>query len=197
MLLFFAGKPLEHAPPALVRRQTGGPCVEFQPAPLRGNGNAQGVAGKNTLRRFPVDERRLLASTAFLTGTVDLDDRPRRGEVSGGGDVLDHRFDVRAEELGRLVALLADQMEVPRMPIGWFEPRATFAEVHLSGYAGSNHPLQRAIDRRAPDPRILLADEIAEFVRAQVTLLARKDIEDAITLAGALAARRPEVRVIR
>ena len=71
---------------------------------------------------------------------------------------------------------VADQMKVSRMTIGGLEPRTTLAEVHLAGHACSDHPLQRPVDRRAADSRILAANELEELVGAQMTLLPQKDV---------------------
>ena len=62
----------------------------------------------------------------------------------------------------------ADQMEMSRMPVGRLEARAPFAEIDFAGDAGVDHPLQRAVDRRAADPRRLAADEIEQIVRAEM-----------------------------
>ncbi len=138
-----------------------------------------------------------LAGPALLAGAEDLEHGAFRGEVARRRDLLDERLDVGAEELGRAVTGVADEVEVPRMPIGRLEARAAFAEVDLAGDAGADHPLQRAVDRRAADPRILAADEVAQIVRAEVPLLAQEDAEDAVALAGALAARRAQARDVR
>ena len=139
---------------------------------------------------------------AFLAGAEDLNDGLRRVEIASGGNLLDERFDVRAQELGRTMAHVADEMEMPWMPVGRFESRATFAEIDLAGDAGVDHPLQRAVDRGAADPRVFLVDEIAQIIRAQMTLLAQKEVQDAVAFAGTLAAGRAEAgeiqgRVIR
>ena len=74
------------------------------------------------------------------------------------------------------------------------ETRSAVAEIHLARDAGADHPLQRAVHGGAPDARILATDEIAQIVRAQMTLLADEDIEDSIALGGALAAGWPQAR---
>ena len=88
---------------------------------------------------------------AVLARAVDLHHALRGGEVARGGDLLDQRLDVGAEELGRLVAGLADQMEVARVPVRGLEAEAPFAEIDLAGDAGVDHPLQRAVDGGAAD----------------------------------------------
>jgi hypothetical protein len=47
-------------------------------------------------------------------------------------------------ELERLVAGLADEVEVPRMTIRVLEPELALAEVHPPRDARLDHPLQRA-----------------------------------------------------
>ena len=112
------------------------------------------------------------------------------------GDLLEQRLDVGAEELRRAVAGGADEMEMPRMAVRGLEARPPLAEIHLAGDAGADHPLQRAVDRRAADARVLAADEIAQIVRAQMAFLADEDTENSVALRGALAARRPQARDI-
>ncbi len=85
-------------------------------------------------------------------------------------------------------------MEMPRMAIRRLETRSAVAEVHLARDAGADHPLQGAVDGGAADARILVADEIAQIVRAQMALLADEDTENAIALRGPLAAGRPQAR---
>jgi hypothetical protein len=48
-------------------------------------------------------------------------------------DLLDKRLDVGAQELERSIAGLADQMEVPGMPIRMLEPEAALAEIDFPG----------------------------------------------------------------
>ena len=87
---------------------------------------------------------------------------------------------------------VADQVEVPRMAVGGLESRTAFAEIDLAGDPGVHHPLQRAVDGRATDPGILLADEVAQIICAQMAFLAQKDIEDAVAFTGTLAAGRTQ-----
>ena len=76
------------------------------------------------------------------------------------------------------------------MPVRVLEPEPSFAEIDLAGDARIHHPLEGAIDRRAADAAIFLADEIDEVVGAEVPLLAEEHIDDEVALAGALAAGR-------
>ena len=118
-------------------------------------------------------------------------------EIARRGDLLDERLDVGAQKLGRAMAHVADEMKVSGMAVGGLESRTAFAEIDLAGDSGVDHPLQRAVDRGATDARIFPADEIAQVVRAQMTLLAQKDVEDAVALAGTLAAGRAEAGEIQ
>ena len=145
----------------------------------------------------PSMRRHLLAGAALLARAEDLDDGLCRREIARGGDLLDERLDVRAEKLGRAVADVADEMKVARVAVGRLEPRTALAEIDLAGDAGAHHPLQRAVDGGAADSRILAADEVAKIVRAQMTLLAQEDAEDAVAFAGALAAGRAQARDVR
>ena len=123
---------------------------------------------------------------------MDLQHALARREAARGRDLLDQRLDVGAEELERPVAGLADQMEVPRMPVRMLEAEAALAEIDLAGDAGVDHPLQRAVDGRAADPLILAPDQIDEIVGGEVSFLAQEHVDDEIALAGALAARGPQ-----
>ena len=46
------------------------------------------------------------------------------------------------------------------MPVGRFESRSPFAEIDLAGDAGIDHPLERAVDRRAADACVFAPDEV-------------------------------------
>ena len=87
---------------------------------------------------------------------------------------------------------VADEMKVAWVPVGRFKARSAFAEIHLAGDSGVDHPLERAIHRGAPDPGVLAAYEVAEIVGAQVALLARENIEDAVAFRRTLAAGRAQ-----
>src|SRR5688572_9007059 len=76
------------------------------------------------------------------------------------------------------------------MAVGMLKPEAAFAEIDLAGDSGIHHPLQSAIDSRAADAAIFLADELDEVIRAEVPLLAQEGIDDEVALAGALTASR-------
>ena len=68
------------------------------------------------------------------------------------------------------------------------EAKAAFAEINLPCDARIDHPLQRAVHRRAADALVFAADEINEIVGAEVPLLAEENVEDLLALAGTLAA---------
>src|SRR5450759_3469370 len=80
----------------------------------------------------------------------------------------------------------ADEVKVPRVAVGRLEARAPFPEIDFARDAGTDHPLQRAVHRRAPDARRLATDEVEEIVRADVAFLAQKHLQNAIAFAGAL-----------
>ena len=92
---------------------------------------------------------------------------------------------------------VADEMKVARMTVGRLETGPAFPKIDLAGDAGVDHPLERAVDGGATDPRILLPNEIAEVVRAQMPFLAQKEIEDAVAFAGTLAAGRTQAGKIQ
>src|SRR4051812_46472610 len=83
-------------------------------------------------------------------------------------------------------------MEVPRVPVRVLEPETAFAEIDLAGNAGVHHPLQRAVDGGAADALVLTARDVEQVVRAEVSLLSEEHIENEVTLARALGARRAE-----
>ena len=179
-------------PAARVARDGRGARVELEAAALGRDRDAQRVAREQQLRRAAVDRRRLASGPAALAVAVDLDDALARGEVARGRDLLDERLDVGAEELGRLVAGLADQMEVPRVPVRVLEAEAALAEIDLAGDARIDHPLERAVDRGAADPLVFAADDVEEIVGAEVPLLLEEHVQDEVALARPLGARRPE-----
>ena len=165
--------------------------VELQPAALGGNRNAQRVAREQQLARRAFLGRRP-PGPARLARPVDLHDALPRRKAARRRDFLDQRLDVRAEELVRAVAGLADQMKVPRMTVGVLEAEAAFAEIDLARDAGVDHPLQRAVDGGAADAVIFALDQIDEIVGAEVSLLAEEHVDDQIALARPLGAGRAE-----
>ena len=197
MLFFFTGELLEDAAAAGIGRERGGPRVELQSAPLGGNRDAQRVSRKHQLGRGSVHRRGTRPGAALLTGPEHLNDGLRRLEIAGGGNLLDERLDIRAQKFGRTVAHVADEMKMSGMPVGRLESRTSLAEIDLAGDAGVHHPLQRAVDGGATDPRVFLANKIAEIVRAQMALLTQKHIEDAVAFAGTLAAGRAQAGEIQ
>ena len=83
------------------------------------------------------------------------------------------------------------------MPVRRFESRTTFAKIDLAGDSSVDHPLERSVHRGATDPRVFLVDEVAQIICAQMTLLAQKEIQDAVAFAGTLAAGRAEAGKIQ
>ena len=134
----------------------------------------------------PSSAARRPAGAAGFARAVNLQHALPRREIARGSHFLEQRLDVRAEELERAVAVLADQMKVPRVPVGVLEAELAFAEVDLAGDAGVDHPLQRAVDGGAADPLILAADEVDEIVGGEVAFLAEKDVDDQVALARRL-----------
>jgi hypothetical protein len=95
------------------------------------------------------------------------------------------------------MAHVANEMEMSGMTVGRFEPGTTFAEIDLAGDSGVDHPLQRPVNGGATDPRVFFVDQVAQIICAQMTLLAQKEVQDAVAFAGALAAGRAEARKIQ
>jgi len=72
---------------------------------------------------------------------------------------------------------------VPRMAVRRLVPRTSLAEIHLAGNAGTDHPLERPVDRRAADAGRFAVDDVHEIVGAEMTFLAQKDLENPIAFA--------------
>jgi len=90
------------------------------------------------------------------------------------------------------MAAVADEMEVPRVPVRGLEAGAAFAEIDLPGDAGADHPLKSPVDSGSTDAWIFATDQIAKVVSAQMPFLTHEDVQDAVALAGALAAGRSQ-----
>ena len=76
------------------------------------------------------------------------------------------------------------------------ETRPPFTEVDLARQPRAHHPLQRAVDRGTPDPRVLATHGVVQVIGAEMALLPQKRTEDEIALGRALAAHRAEIRQI-
>ena len=123
---------------------------------------------------------------------MDLKNALPRSEIPGRRHFFEQPFDVRAQELERAVAGLADEMKVTGMTIGVFEPEPPFAKIDLARDPRLFHPLQRAVDGGAADFLIFPLDQVVQIIGRQMPFLAKKDIDDEIALAGTFAAGRPE-----
>ena len=88
------------------------------------------------------------------------------------------------------MAGLANEMEVPRLPVGVLEAEAPFAEIDLARDAGVDHPLQRPVDRGPAHAMVFALDQFDQIVRAEVALLAEKHSHDEIALARPLRTSR-------
>ena len=91
------------------------------------------------------------------------------------------------------MAGLADQVEVPRLPVRVLEPEAALAEVDLAGDAGVHHPLQRAVDGGAADAVVFALDEVDEVVGAEVAFLLQEHVDDLFPLARTFRAGGSEL----
>src|SRR5207244_66411 len=117
VLPLFGSEPLEHGPAARIFGEIRRASVELETAPLGRNGNPQRVARKDQLGCRAADRAGLATGPAFFARAVDLYHRLGGGEAARRRDFLHERFDVRAQELRRLMAGRANQMEMPRVPI--------------------------------------------------------------------------------
>jgi len=88
------------------------------------------------------------------------------------------------------MALSANEVKMPGVTVGRFEPRASLAEIDLARDARVDHPLQRTIDRGATDAGRLAPDELDELVGADMPFVTEEDGDDLIALARPLAAGR-------
>ena len=117
MLAFFRRELLKDRAAALILGEARGTSVELQAAPLRRDRHPQRVAGEHALGGGPVNRRRLLAGPAFLAD-CRKSGRPTGWQKSRGPTRLFHQsFDVGAQKLGGAMALRADEMEMPGMPV--------------------------------------------------------------------------------
>ena len=189
MLLLLFGEFLENRAAPSVLRDARSARVEFEPASLGGDGNAQRVARKNHFAGTAGESGRA-AGLAILAGAVNLHHALLACEPSRSSDLFDQRFDVGAEKLERLVAGLADEVEVARVPVRMLEPESAFAEIHLAGNPRVHHPLQGAVHGRPADAAIFLADQIDEVVCAEVPFLAEECVDDEIAFTGSFASSR-------
>lgn len=196
VFLLFFGEVLKDLAASRVARQTRSARVELEPASLGGNRDAECIPREQQLG-IAVGARRGTTGPALLARPVDLHDALRRREASGAGDFLDKGFDVRAQELGRSIARLADEMKVPGMAIGMLETESPLAEVDLPGNPGVDHPLERSIDGGPADPLIFAANEVNEVIGAEVTLLAHEHIDNLFPLTRPFAAGRLERQKVR
>src|SRR3954463_12015547 len=118
MFLFLCREVVEDLATAGVLGHARSAGVELEPAPLGGNRDAERVPREHQIAMAMVGLGGMAASgAAVLTLAVNLDHALRRGEAARGSDLLDQRLDIGTEELERLVAGLADQMEVTRLPV--------------------------------------------------------------------------------
>ena len=196
MLLLLEREILEHLSPARILGHTGGAAIEVEPAALGGNRDAERVTREHEIR-VAAFERRGTAGAALLARAVDLHHALRGGKASRRRHFLDKPFDVGAEELEGPVTGLANEVEVTRLTVRMLEPEAALAEVDLARDAGVDHPLQRAVDGRAADAMIVLADQIDEIVGAEMAFLTQEHIDNLLPLAGALASCRRQSAEIR
>src|SRR5262245_58657907 len=79
-------------------------------------------------------------------------------------------------------------MEVARMSVRVLEAETSLAEVDLSRDPCVHHPLQRAVDGRAADSMIFLADQFDEIVSGEVSFLTKEDVDDQLAFARSFAA---------
>ena len=163
-------------------------AVELHAAALGRDRDAQRVAREQQLRIDALFSGG--AGAARFAGAVDLHHGLPRGEGARGRDFFDQLLDVRAQELVRAVAGLADQVEVARMAVGMLEAEAAFAEVDLARDAGFLHPQQRAVDGGAADAVIFALDQVDQIVSAQVSLLLEERVDDQVAFTGSLRTGR-------
>ena len=164
--------------------------VELEPAPLGGDRDAQRVAGEHQIGAHLLDlGLGFRAAAAPLARPVDLHHALRGREVARRRHLGHDGLDVGAEELERLVALLANEVEVPRLAVRMLEPGPPLAEVHLARDPGVHHPLQRPVDGGAADAAVLLADQVDQVVGAEVPVLAHERVDNLLPLAGSACRR--------
>ena len=158
VIALLGGQPLEHVAAPRVGRQARRAEVELEAAALGGDRDAQRVAREDELGhravqcRRPVLPVRHSSQVPKICSTVWSAAKLRAAATSSM-----KRLDVGAQELGRAVTHVADEVKVAWMAIGRLEARPAFAEIDLARHARPDHPLQRAVDGRPPNPGILAA----------------------------------------
>ena len=193
MLPLLGGEPLEDRR-GRARRSSGPPracrtrarCARWRSrcAARRGRRRARSSRRRSAASCAPVRHSSQVPNT-WTTVCVGV-------EAARRGDLLESDSTSELRNSDERWQVLQTRWKCRGMPVGRLEARAALAEVDLAGDAGADHPLQRPVDRGAADPGIFVADEVAEIVRAQMAFLAQEDAENAIALAGALAAGRAQ-----
>src|SRR5690606_24361181 len=148
VVVLFTRQALEHPARTGVAHHHGRARVELAARPLRGDGDAQRVTREQQFGR-DLARRRLAPRAALLAGAVELHDGLAQREVPLLRHVVYELLDVGAQELHRVVARLADEVEVARVPVAVLEAEAPLTEVDLACDAGLFHPGQRAVDSGA------------------------------------------------
>ncbi len=78
-----------------------------------------------------------------------------------------------------------------RVPVRVLESELALTEIHAPRDARLDHPLERAIDRRAADSPVLRPDRVDERVGADVAFLPHEDRDDDVPFRRAAASGRP------
>src|SRR5215204_6229239 len=103
---------------------------------------------------FALSSRRL----AFGTDADDAQQVLRDFEMMFRGGRVLNGFELGREELDNLAALRTDHVIVVLMFVVMFVVRASIAEAHLARESGFSEQLERAIDGRLADGRVLFFD---------------------------------------
>src|SRR5262245_6267651 len=149
MLALFRCQLLKDSPAAGILRQARGSGIELIAAFLGRNRDAQCITREHELGRSPVHRPRLRppgARPAFFTHAENLDDGLLGCKTAGSGYFFHEGLDIRAQELGRTMAGIADQMEMAGMAIRVLETRSALAKVDLTRDTRLDHPLKCAVD---------------------------------------------------
>lgn len=190
MLTLLGGQSTEHLAPDRVSGEPPRAGIEVETALFGCDRDAERVARKHGVSRDPGVGLRP-ASATRLTGAVDLHHALARREPADCGHLFNEGFDIRAQKLKRLVARLANQVEMTWMSVRMLETELAIPEIHSSGDACLHHPQKRAINGGPADLSVFAPNQIDKLIGAEVPGLPQKHPHNAVPLVGPPPARGP------
>lgn len=122
------------------------------------------------------------ACLAFGANTPDPQTVMRRVKAEFVGHFILHRFDRLRKELDHLSALGADHMVVMIVIVMVFVICLVVAEPNLPGQPGFGQELQRPVNGRVADGRVLFLHQPVQVLACEVLFGAEEDIHDQVPL---------------